>query len=119
MPRLHNNTAMEEKIDKNEAFEEIEESNQIFHIHRNSLEIGWDKAVHFAVCCVITLIPFLITGEVNWGFLGFLIAIMAGFIKELYDKYLRHTFFDLIDMLADILGALFGVVIMAVIHALT
>jgi VanZ family protein len=107
------------EFDEKEALEEIEKNGDtIFHIHLNSLEIGWDKALHFAVCCVITLIPFLITWNVNWVFFGFLVAIMIGFMKELFDKYVKKTKFDLIDMIADILGAFLGVLIAALIHAL-
>lgn len=77
-----------------------------------------DKAVHCAACALITIIPYLITSSIGWGFCGFGLAIAVGFAKELFDKYVKHTKFDWVDIVADTVGAFIGILIMAIIHAL-
>ena len=90
----------------------------MYHINIKNPDIGWDKAVHCAVCALITLIPYLVTGKIGWGFCGFGLSVIIGFAKELFDKYIRHTKFDWVDISADIVGAFIGILLMTIIYAL-
>lgn len=66
-----------------------------------------DKILHFTCCLLITIIMSLITNIP----IGFVTAVIIGLGKELIDK-LDYGLFDIKDLIADILGASLGTVIM-------
>ena len=70
-----------------------------------------DKVAHFTMGYVLfdlsqkillndcdrKLIPTLI---------GFIVVILIGWLKELWDKYSKHSYFDVWDLVATVLGGL-------------
>ena len=81
---------------------------------------GDDKVLHFETCCLITMIVALL----NMNVLGFgiaasavsagMISIIAGILKESYD-YNTYGLFDNKDIVADVLGAFAGLLIIILI----
>ena len=81
---------------------------------------GEDKVLHFETCCLITMVVALL----NMNVLGFgiaasavsayMIAIIAGILKEIYD-YNTYGLFDNKDIIADALGAYAGFLIIILI----
>ena len=76
--------------------------------------------MHFETCCLITMVVALL----NMNVLGFgiaasavsayMIAIIAGILKEIYD-YNTYGLFDNKDIIADALGAYAGFLIIILI----
>lgn len=67
---------------------------------------NYDKILHFWV-------NFLIVQTSKWfGYLpiGIVLAFVASFGKELYDKYIKKSKFDWEDILADVTGIITAVV---------
>lgn len=60
-------------------------------------KVGWDKLLHFAgfgwLACLAS----------TWYY-ALLIAFTGAIVKELIDKYIRKTGFDLLDILYSFLG---------------
>ena len=81
---------------------------------------GEDKVLHFETCCLITMVVALL----NMNVLGFgiaasavsacMISIIAGILKESYD-YNTYGLFDNKDIVADVLGAFAGLLIIILI----
>ena len=81
---------------------------------------GEDKVLHFETCCLITMVVALF----NMNLLGLgiaasavsacMIAIIAGILKEAYD-YNTYGLFDNKDIVADVLGAFAGLLIIILI----
>jgi len=66
-----------------------------------------DKILHAAVCYLIVLTLahlYSLTTGIVW-------AVIWGVLKEVYDKYVKHTFFDFNDLKADVVGIIAGIVI--------
>ena len=81
---------------------------------------GEDKVLHFETCCLITMVVALL----NMNVLGLgisasalsagMISIIAGILKESYD-YNTYGLFDNKDIIADVLGAFAGFLIIILI----
>lgn len=81
---------------------------------------GEDKVLHFETCCLITMVVSLL----NMNVLGLgiaasavsagMISIIAGILKESYD-YNTYGLFDNKDIVADVLGAYAGFLIIILI----
>ena len=81
---------------------------------------GEDKVLHFETCCMITMVVALL----NMNVLGLgiaasavsagMISIIAGILKESYD-YNTYGLFDNKDIVADVLGAFAGLLIIILI----
>ena len=80
---------------------------------------GKDKIAHFVVCMAITLGTFFIGGSFGYAFLGLILALMVGYIKELYDKFIRKTGFNWKDIAWDTFGAFAGLLISAIFYIIT
>lgn len=81
---------------------------------------GDDKVLHFETCCLIAMVVALL----NMNVLGLgiaasavsagMISIIAGILKESYD-YNTYGLFDNKDIVADVLGAFAGLLIIILI----
>lgn len=81
---------------------------------------GEDKVLHFETCCLITMVVALL----NMNVLGLgiaasavsacMIAVVAGILKEAYDNN-TYGLFDNKDIVADVLGAFAGFLIIILI----
>lgn len=81
---------------------------------------GEDKVLHFETCCLITMFFALL----NMNLLGlgitasavsaYLITVVAGMLKEVYDNN-TYGLFDIKDIVADALGAFAGFLIIILI----
>ena len=69
--------------------------------------MGKDKIIHFIVCFVLAAFTALITNSI---IIGWLSAVVVGVAKELYDRY-SYGLFDIKDLIADVLGATCGILI--------
>lgn len=87
------------------------------------MKIGNDKIKHAAVCLAITVaVAFAIIGVTTWyetkvelpkivcGCVGACLALIAGVGKEASD-YITNRKFDFSDLLADVVGAAIGIVL--------
>ena len=81
---------------------------------------GEDKVLHFETCCLITMVVALLNmnvlglGIAASAVLACMIAIIAGIFKESYD-YNTYGLFDRKDIVADVLGAYAGFLIIILI----
>ena len=68
--------------------------------------IGQDKLLHSKVgnCALVLFFAlFLISFSVGTAFvLALAVVLLAGIAKEMYDKYIKHTFIDWWDIVASI-----------------
>lgn len=71
--------------------------------------ISSDKYLHCMVSLVIAQALCAIPGVQAW--LALVITLCIGIAKELFDKYVMRTFFDMDDLKADSVGALLGVIL--------
>ena len=80
--------------------------------------IGKDKWIHYTACLLIALFLFAIGHALRLGnwFAGvaFIVALLAGFLKEKSDQK-KTGYFDHLDVVADFLGAFTAIVLMAII----
>lgn len=71
-----------------------------------------DKLFHFLACETIVMVLAIILrliGMGNWAYLiAFVLALGAGFVKELHDR--KTSGYDKLDLAADFLGAFAGLV---------
>lgn len=85
------------------------------------MKIGNDKIKHAVVCLAITIaVAFAIIGVCTWygakppkivcGCVGACLALIAGVGKEASD-YISNRKFDFSDLLADVVGAAIGIVL--------
>ena len=81
---------------------------------------GEDKVLHFETCCLITMVVALLNMSVlGFGITAssvsaFMIAIIVGILNEAYD-YTTYGLFDNKDIVADVLGAFAGLLIIILI----
>ena len=81
---------------------------------------GEDKVLHFETCCLITMVVALLNTNVLGldsaasAALSCMIAVIAGVLKEAYDDY-TYGLFDRKDIIADVLGAFAGLLIIILI----
>ena len=64
---------------------------------------GIDKIYHLVAGFIISLIFGLINPV-----LGLILAIIAGVGKEIYDKYIKKSVIDPLDVIATVLGGVLG-----------
>ena len=85
------------------------------------MKIGTDKIKHAVVCwCITIAVAFAIMGVCTWygakppkivcGAVGGCLALIAGVGKEASD-YIINRKFDFFDLLADVVGAAIGIVL--------
>ena len=67
------------------------------------MKLQHDKVLHFCTGLILCLI----VGVLTTPAMGLLLGVIAGIIKEIYDKYNNGTV-DVLDSLATTLGALVG-----------
>ena len=67
------------------------------------MKLQHDKALHFFVGLILCLV----VGVLTTPAMGLLLGVIAGIIKEIYDKYNNSTV-DALDSLATTIGALIG-----------
>ena len=111
---------MEDKKIYDEDFSEAEEiieneGDGHYTVILNSFKVTKDKVIHFAVCFLITLCVFFFGMTFGYAALGFGIAVALGFGKELFDKYIKKTYFDWGDIVFDIWGGCVGVIVSALV----
>ena len=81
---------------------------------------GEDKVLHFETCCLITMVVALLNmnmlglGIAVSAVLACMISVIAGTLKESYDYY-TYGLFDNKDIVADVLGAFAGLLIIILI----
>lgn len=81
---------------------------------------GEDKVLHFETCCLITMVVALLNmnvlglGIAVSAVLACMISVIAGTLKESYD-YNTYGLFDNKDIVADVLGAFAGLLIIILI----
>lgn len=81
---------------------------------------GEDKVLHFETCCLITIVVALLNmnvlglGIAASAALACMIAVIVGTLKESYDYY-TYGLFDNKDIVADVLGAFAGLLIIILI----
>lgn len=81
---------------------------------------GEDKVLHFETCCLITIVVALLNmnvlglGIAASAVLACLVAVIAGTLKEVYG-YNTYGLFDNKDIVADVLGAFAGFLIIILI----
>lgn len=61
-----------------------------------------DKLVHWLVCSVVGLVVLFLTKNIYYAVSS---IVISGFAKECIDKWVKKTFFDWWDIMAD-LGAI-------------
>lgn len=66
-----------------------------------------DKVIHFIAAIILTVILSLF---MHYS-LAFLVAMIVGVLKELYDLHIKGTYFDWADIWADAWGCMLGVLI--------
>lgn len=67
--------------------------------------------LHFAVCVIMSLVVALGFNEL----LSIPVVLVIGIGKELFDKYIKKTFFDKLDLLFDLLGGIFGLELLTIL----
>jgi len=70
-----------------------------------------DKIEHFLVTMIITII----IGYLSFFIYGMIIALLFSLIKEIYDYKIKKEEIEFFDLLADVMGILFGVFILFII----
>lgn len=81
---------------------------------------GEDKVLHFETCCLITMVFALLhmnvlgLGIATSAVSACTIAVIAGTLKEVYDNN-TYGLFDNKDIVADVLGAFAGFLIIILI----
>lgn len=76
-----------------------------------------DKYLHSIVSLALTQLLFFPCGLISKSYLGviaMLIVMAIGFAKELFDKYVMNTYIDYDDLRADLVGIVFGLVLMRI-----
>ena len=74
------------------------------------MNIYLDKILHFlAGYFIASLFGFI-------GMYSILVALSAGILKELYDRYIKKTKFDLADLACTVSGGIAWTVIWAILY---
>ena len=78
-----------------------------------------DKVYHF-FCSYTAMLTFTIVAIIKWESpvawsvnFGIAIAVIVGVVKEFYDLYVKKSKFSIGDLLADILGIILAVLLVA------
>lgn len=69
-----------------------------------------DAQLHFCASFVISAILYLVLHNIRTAF--FLTTII-GVAKQLYDNYVKKTYFDMSDFASDVVGAIAGIMAVA------
>lgn len=73
-----------------------------------------DKVKHFIAGFVICIVGYFLISTlaipVQASLIGMLLAFLAGLLKELYDKYIKKTYFDWLDWAVTNVGGISGFV---------
>lgn len=73
-----------------------------------------DKLKHFIAGFVICIVGYFLVSmiplDMQASLAGMLLAILAGFLKELYDKFVKKTCFDWLDWAVTNVGGISGFV---------
>ena len=77
---------------------------------RKFLNIDEDKWKHGIICCALTIICYLLTGQISFAIF---VALTIGVAKEVYDSFSDSNYFDGIDLVADLIGILVGMLLIA------
>ena len=79
-----------------------------------------DKLKHFIAGFVICIVGYFLISmiplDVHASLAGMLLSFLAGFLKELYDKFIKKTYFDWYDWLATTVGGTAGFLIIEIIQ---
>ena len=77
---------------------------------------GEDKVLHFETCCLMTMVVALLYMNMlgDSAVSACMIAVIAGILKDIYD-YGTYDSFDNKDIVADVLGAYAGFLIIILI----
>jgi putative effector of murein hydrolase LrgA (UPF0299 family) len=71
-----------------------------------------DKVKHFIAGFVICIVGYFLISTlaipVQASLIGMLLAFLAGFLKELYDKFIKKTYFDWLDWAVTNVGGIIG-----------
>lgn len=110
---------LEDFKEAEDIIEQEGSSNQHWTVHTDTFKPGKDKILHFLACLIITVVTYFIGGSFGYAMLGLLIALVAGYLKELYDLYIKKTKFDWKDIAWDTFGAFAGVLVSALIYIIT
>ena len=102
-----------------EKFENTTEEKKTWTVTTDTVSPEKDKFWHFVGCMAITLITFFIGGSFGYAMLGVIIALMIGYLKELYDKFFKKTKFDWKDIAWDTFGAFAGLLVAAIMYIIT
>ncbi|MFA5340421.1 MAG: hypothetical protein WC332_01465 [Clostridia bacterium] len=74
--------------------------------------IQTDKLKHFiagfAICIVGYFLISILAIPVQASLAGMLLAFLAGLLKELYDKFVKKTYFDWFDWAVTNVGGIMG-----------
>lgn len=116
---MDNEKITEEDIKEAQEIMDEEGYDNIWSLTFDSRKPGKDSWLHYAACLIITVAVAFIGGSFGYSLLGFIIALMVGFAKELIDKYVRKTKFDWKDIAWDIFGGTAGVIIAALFYIAT
>lgn len=74
-----------------------------------------DKVAHFTICVILIFIfDILFKFTIIAPFISFIFVIIIGVLKEIYD-FKNGGIFDKNDLLADILGAIFGTILISLL----
>ena len=75
-----------------------------------------DKVLHFCICFLIVVAgAFILSSngieQARAVSISSLITLVVAFGKEAYDKYVKKTKFDKMDIVADLIGMIAGIAI--------
>lgn len=73
-----------------------------------------DKYLHCIVSLALVqllMFPCSLISKTYFGTIAMLIVMAVGIAKELFDKYVMHTYIDYDDLRADLVGIIFGLVL--------
>lgn len=76
-----------------------------------------DKYLHCIVSLALVqlmMFPCCLISKTFCGVIAMLLVMAIGFAKELFDKYVMNTYIDYDDLRADLVGIVFGLVLMRI-----
>lgn len=93
-------------------------SNLYNSIAERLMKVSSDKYLHILCCLLICSLVGAIAGiwmsGIETASVGFVIAVLVGVAKELWDKKRGETF-DLKDLTADVIGAGIGAILVMIL----
>jgi len=66
-----------------------------------------DKQLHI----LAGLVVFVVVGFLSSPITGLIAGILAGLVKEMFDRYIQDENFDIKDLLATVAGAVLGFIV--------